>query len=326
MKTFFAAASIFVASAKALYTRTDSSCCFGLSAVVSGVSSTIGQLSDGQNRAGGGLTPASFCLKDTSITDGNGRPCVITSPETQFQCDSGSVAAKGFSIGCDGLLAHDGSTTFYQCQTGQNGESNIYITPGGTACTQITLSVQGNSCVPACPSSSPPTQKSCPVQFTDFQYPHLLVPIDSGNAGAAAGTSYFLTVSPTTSTLINFDIPASYAGRTCSLVFLFPAQSALETSSFTFSGNGALSFSELSGVASLDSTWNSRPGTKTTFGDVTVAPGASAGGYVITTFACPAGQAVGFEVGVGEGGKGNTKLKLFQDYNPSAIGAYIFPC
>lgn len=334
MTSFFLAALILAATTDALVARTQG-CCFGLNAVVSGTSSTIGQLSDGQCRVGGGLNPSQFCLDAGKITDGSGRLCVITSPETQFQCDLNSAAAPGFSIGCDGLLSHNGLTTFWECQTGQNGEQNIYTTPGGTACTQITLAVQGGNCIPSCPNPPsppppppPPAPNSCPPNFQSkdvtFQWPHLLVPITSTNPTNSAGTSYFVTITPTTSTLINFDIPPSYAGKTCSLIFLFPAQSQLQTSSFKFSGDGLLSFSNLEGPAAIGASWNSRPATKTVFANVKVAPGAVEGGYVLASFPCPAGQALGFEVGVAEGG--NTDLSFFQDYNPSQIGVYIFPC
>lgn len=65
------------AGANALVPR-GSTCCFGLTA--SGpASGTVGQLSDGQNRLGGGLAPAQFCIDSAGgITDGNGRGCILT--------------------------------------------------------------------------------------------------------------------------------------------------------------------------------------------------------------------------------------------------------
>lgn len=323
--TFFSV--LLAGTAQALVTRQES-CCFELTAQISTThtNASLGQLSDGQIRTGGGLPPSTFCLTSTSIGDSAGRNCIITSPETQFQCDQGaSVGALGFSVGCDGLVSHDGDTTFWQCQTGDNGEANIYTTPGGTQCTEIELFASG--CAPKC-SAPPPTSpaSSCVPNLTDntFQYPHLIVSIDSAHPTTSNGTSYFGAITPTISTLYNFDIPQSYAGKTCSLIFLFPAQSSLQTSSFSFSGNGKLSFSELKGEFSAQTTYNTRPGVGKTYPDVTVSPGAEEEGYVIASFDCPAGETAVYEIGEGQGG--NTVLKYFQDYNPSPIGLYIFPC
>ncbi len=40
---------------------------------------------------------------------------------------------------------------------------------------------------------------------------------------------------------------------------------------------------------------------------------------VVTSFACPAGHAVSYEISSG----GGSSLSYFQDYNPSPIGIYI---
>lgn len=54
-----------------------SSCSFELTAA-GGQTGTIGQLSDGQNRIGGGLSPTTFTLNNGSITDAAGRGCILT--------------------------------------------------------------------------------------------------------------------------------------------------------------------------------------------------------------------------------------------------------
>lgn len=74
--TFVAAFAAFAAGADAIIGRT-SSCCFHLTAPNG---SPVGQLSDGQNRIGdNSLTAAEFCITpDGSITDGNGRGCILT--------------------------------------------------------------------------------------------------------------------------------------------------------------------------------------------------------------------------------------------------------
>lgn len=117
-------------------------------------------------------------------------------------------------------------------------------------------------------------------------------------------------MSSTISTIFNFDIPYSDTGKTCSLVFLFPKQSDLQTSSFTFSGSGAIDFSMLSGIATQSTTFANAPTVKTDYGITPVAPGNS---YTIATFPCPANTAVAFEMK----SQGGTCLDYFQDYNPS---------
>lgn len=74
----FATLAAFAAGGNALVSRADS-CCFHLTA--SGAASgTVGQLGDGQNRLGGGLSAASFCIDSNgAITDSSGRGCVVTS-------------------------------------------------------------------------------------------------------------------------------------------------------------------------------------------------------------------------------------------------------
>jgi hypothetical protein len=54
-----------------------SSCSFGLTAS-GGESGTIGQLSDGQNRIGGGLSAAKFTISNGGVTDAAGRGCILT--------------------------------------------------------------------------------------------------------------------------------------------------------------------------------------------------------------------------------------------------------
>lgn len=70
MKTTLLATAAFVAATNAFVART-STCCFGLSVSGTGATTgTVGQLSDGQNRVGGGLAPASYCIDSTgAITD-----------------------------------------------------------------------------------------------------------------------------------------------------------------------------------------------------------------------------------------------------------------
>jgi len=313
MKTFISSLAL-IAGANAIITRW-APCCFHISAS-GAVTGTVGQLDDGQNRVNGPLSQAEYCITESSITDASGRGCILTPPTSQFQCDTGATPTSGFGIGCDGTVSYNGGTTFWECQTGDNGEANIYLTPGGTNCGEITLTADAcGSCPPP-----PPPPPGCPTNLNgNYEFPHLIIPIDSSNPNNAPGTSYFGEVSSTVSSIFNFDIPASDSGKTCSLIFLFPEQSQLTTSSYTFSGNGGIDFSLLSGVATQATDYANAPSVKTDYGVTTVAPGNS---YSIATFACPAGTAVSFELKA----SGDTCLSYFQDYNPSPIGLYITTC
>jgi len=71
----FVALSLFLGASALTVPR--SSCSFELTAS-GGESGTIGQLSDGQNRIGGGLSPATFTIDNGGIIDAAGRGCILT--------------------------------------------------------------------------------------------------------------------------------------------------------------------------------------------------------------------------------------------------------
>jgi hypothetical protein len=95
-------------------------------------------------------------------------------------------------------------------------------------------------------------------------------------------------------------------------------QSQLTTSSFTFSGAGTVDFKSLSSVATESTSYSNAPGVASDLGQVTVAPGNA---YKVSSFSCPAGKAVSYEMSA----VGDTALKYFQDYNPCAIGMWVVP-
>ncbi|KAJ6121148.1 hypothetical protein N7523_005428 [Penicillium sp. IBT 18751x] len=304
----------FAAGSQALISRAGS-CCFHLSSN----GSPVGQLSDGQNRIGDNSLPqGEFCINGGSITDGQGRGCILTPPTTQLQCDVGATPTSGFSISSNGLLEHNGSPDFIACATGQNGGLNIYTTQSTDLSNCQKIELQASSCSSG---STPPPSTNCGTALSsgNFEFPHLIIPIDSSSPNKAAGTSFNGEVTSTVSSIFNFDIPSSDSGRTCSLVFLFPEKANLQTSSFTFSGDGKIDFSELSKAATTSTTFNNAPSVSQDFGSITVSPGNS---YVISTFSCPAGQAVAFEMK----NAGSTELNFFQDFNPAPLGLFITVC
>ncbi|KAK4970520.1 hypothetical protein LTR66_011549, partial [Elasticomyces elasticus] len=161
---------------------------------------------------------------------------------------------------------------------------------------------------------------TCPAALSGaYEYPHLIVPVSSASPDKAYGTQYNATISSTVSTLFNFDYPASYAGKTCTLVFLFPKQSQLETSAFTFNGKGGIDISRLSSPATAGTTFNSVPSASKVGSIANVMAGNS---YTILSRACPAGTRVGYEVSSTNG----LELEFFEDWNPSPIGLFVTVC
>ncbi|CAM1510104.1 Fc.00g004390.m01.CDS01 [Cosmosporella sp. VM-42] len=288
--------------------------------VAGGVSGPVGEISSGQVRAGSGVDSTTFSFTDGGLTDPKGRGCWWTPPTHVLQCDTNQAPDNGFEIDCHGNVSYKGQKTFYECETGEKGQYNVYLAPNkGVNCMEITLTADG--CKPDCPPPPPPPKpQGCPTDLSGpYEFPHLIVPVDSSKPDTAPGTSYFGDISGSVSSIFNFDIPSSDEGKKCSLVFLFPEQKDLETSSFTISGSGDLDFSSLKDTASESTTWNNKPGKKNDYGTTRVAPGSS---YLIATFDCPAGTAIAFEID----SVGGTCLNYFQDYNPSPIGLYITKC
>ncbi|KAI8948605.1 ubiquitin 3 binding protein But2 C-terminal domain-containing protein [Xylaria longipes] len=306
------------------------------------VSAPVGQYDSGQTRAGPNETPSSFTLNGDTLTDSKSRGCWWTPPAMVLQCDVGQTPESGFSVGCDGTVSYNGQTTFYKCETGADNLTMIYLGPNGSQCGEVTLHADGcypgdcsgqgtgagtsppaassTASTPSSPGQTGTPGGSCPGELTGaYQYPHLIIPVDSANADSAPGTSYFGEVTSTISSAFNFDIPQSDSGKTCNLVFYFPAQSQLETSSYTFSGSGAVEFIRLSSPVTEGTSYSNLPSVAESYGQETVAPG---NGYTLGSFACPAGQSVAFEMKAASGDT-STSLRYFQDYNPCPIGLYI---
>ena len=300
--------------------------------VSGGITGSVGQISSGQARVGDGLTATNFTLDGSGLTDSQGRGCFWTPPTLTLQCDVGQIPAQGFTIGCDGKVDYNGQTEFYECDAATDIDDgyNLYLEPNGINCQKVTFTANG--CQPSCPSPSPspsptasptpppPAPKTCPANLAGpYEYPHLIIPVDKASPDTASGTSFDGMITSSISTIFNFDIPSGDAGKTCTLVFLFPEKKDLETSSFEFTGDGVLEFEQLTSPATKITTYNNQPSVAKDLGTKTVSPGNS---YTIATFDCPAGQTVGFEIKA----TGHTALNFFQDYNPSPLGLYITKC
>ncbi|OJD17464.1 hypothetical protein AJ78_02437 [Emergomyces pasteurianus Ep9510] len=145
--------------------------------------------------------------------------------------------------------------------------------------------------------------KSCPGELTkNFEFPHLIIPIDSEAPDVARGTSYNGTIMPTVSSIFNFDIPYASLGLTCNLWFLFPERIYL------FRGDGMVSFSRLVAPAMLTTSYASAPAVQEQLQSAALIPGQK---YNVASFECPAGQAIAFRMD----SAGSTELNYFQDFN-----------
>lgn len=162
---------------------------------------------------------------------------------------------------------------------------------------------------------------ACQTSLTGaYQTPHAIIPVNKNSPSTSYGTQYNAYLSSSNSTVFNFDIPSSYAGKQCSVIFLFPTKAQLETSDFTMSGSGGIKFDQLTSPAPLSVSYATCPAVKSNLGMVdNVTPGNS---YVVSTGACQAGSTVSILASA----TGSLGLEWFEDWNPSPIGVFITSC
>ncbi|KAI4915291.1 hypothetical protein J4E85_010416 [Alternaria conjuncta] len=161
---------------------------------------------------------------------------------------------------------------------------------------------------------------SCPQDLNgNYEYPHLIVPVDSEQPDKAHDTSYNGMVDSHTCTIFNFDIPASMAGKKCSAMFMLPKKEDLETSDYTMSGHGECTVSKLKGPADAMTTYKNMPAKEKDVAHMEMTPGNT---YPVETGDCEAGKTVTYMIC----GSGDFSMDYFQDYNPSPLGMYVREC
>jgi glucan endo-1,3-beta-D-glucosidase len=142
-----------------------------------------------------------------------------------------------------------------------------------------------------------------------FEFPHLVVPIDNANPDTVIGSQYVARLSPTYSSLYNFDVRPSYAGKTCSLVFHLPLLSGDWWQLIQYKSAGGIIVSQLNNIAT-DITSASKVGNTRPIGSVSsLSPG---GGYTINSAPCEAGKTVGYRIDA----VGGLDLQYFQMVTP----------
>ena len=344
----------------ALIPRQTAPCTFYMSAVGE-PNGTIVEDTIGENRIGGGYPQGVYYFNGShSLFDGLNHNCIIWPSTFQFQCTQGAGVSTNFTLANDGNLMYDASEKWFACPAagpGNDGSYNIFSNAlqNTTGCESVTLRTGSFSCAaegrPPASSSAVPTTSptavsthpaqaastssaapSCPTDLSGgvYQFPHLIVPTSPQAPNTSFGNSYTAHISPTNTTVFNFDIPAGKTyNKTCALLFLFPYSSDLDPSAgkYYFSGieeeegeKGGLDFAILQSGINNGTTYSTIPPIATDYGKTLILPGNN---YTIATIACPpVGQTSAFSVS----SVGGVELDYFQDRAPSPIGLYIVPC
>ena len=275
-----------------------------------GETAKIGAGSQAQGEQGSTTAPPA---ETSAAPQEQGSPQQSQAPASEETVTSTSeVTITSCSGGCHAPSAPAGSAPAGSAPAGSPPAAPAPVVTGPT--TLITKTS-------VLPSASAVSVSSCPASLSGtFEYPHLIVPVDKSQPDQQGGTSYNGTISSTISSIFNFDIPQTDAGKTCTLVFLLPEQSQLTTSAFSLSGSGGFDVAQLSSPATEQTTYNTVPSVASDLGGPSdVQPGNE---YVIASGSCAAGQKISYEVTA----TGSLDLNYFQDYNPSPIGFYVTVC
>ncbi|KXT06441.1 hypothetical protein AC578_6082 [Pseudocercospora eumusae] len=200
------------------------------------------------------------------------------------------------------------STTFATTWSVPAGNNSVPA-PTGSTTSAFTSVPSGSTSATACQTSLSGA----------YQTPHLITWIAKDYPDTAYGSKYNASINEDCSSIMNFDIPREYEGKTCSIVFLFPKQEDLETSAWSWNNEGGIQFDSLSGVAIESTTYNTCPAKKETLNTIDIQAGNS---YVVKTGACAAGSTESIELSSSNG----LQLEFFEDWNPSSLGLYITAC
>ncbi|KAI1264322.1 GPI anchored cell wall protein [Xylariaceae sp. FL1019] len=163
----------------------------------------------------------------------------------------------------------------------------------------------------------------CPgyLQEGQYEFPHYITQISKKQPDKAFGPRYNALFTPNdVSTVFSFDVPASRADANCTLEFLFPRKSQLQTSSFHYKGAGTFSFTgyDPGSCPGPMTTYNNQPapGPFPAFPPIHMEPGFA---YTIDVGPCSigAGSCV-----AGVTSTNDTHFSFFQDRDECPIGIY----
>jgi hypothetical protein len=196
--------------------------------------------------------------------------------------------------------------------------------------TAATSSRSSTTLPPTTSRSTPaPPKATCSYDLAgrNFEFPHWIQQTSNGDHdkpdyvfGFGNPSLNGTVIGKYESSIFNFDIPAKDAGKTCTLRFLFPMQSQLETSAFEFKEPydvpAGLVFSQLAKPANEYTMHSDMTSAVGDAYEINIRPGNA---YKVTDFLCPAGKMMAWRMD----GVETTLLNYFQDYNPCPIGLYI---
>lgn len=156
-----------------------------------------------------------------------------------------------------------------------------------------------------------------------------MIPIDRANPDKPYGPTSYGQISPNASTLFNFDIPASDAGRSCKVFFSMPPQSMLQNAQaggYYFTGDGSVLFSRMGTLATSGTTYNDVALgriERRDLGALVVSPGHN---YAIESFDCSSAIGTGVSYMLAEPAGRDTCLVYYQEGSPIPVGMFISTC
>jgi len=239
---------------------------------------------------------------------------VVVAPTTSSKASSASTTAIVVVPTTSSKVAYTNSTTVVVVPSTSSSAIKSASTSTATLTSTAVISVSKTSTSTS--ASATATGPVCPNNLSgEYQYPHLIVPVNSAAPNKTYGTQYFATINSTTSTIFNFDIPQSYENMQCQFFFTLPAKSLLETSDYTLTSGGSIAVSQLSTPATQATSYNNVPSTKA----VTTIPVTVGTEQVITSGPCAAGQTLSYEFSA----VGGLDFSMFVDWNPCPLGVFI---
>ncbi|KAF2835703.1 hypothetical protein M501DRAFT_941446 [Patellaria atrata CBS 101060] len=168
-------------------------------------------------------------------------------------------------------------------------------------------------------SNLPFNYSGCAMELSkEFEFPHLILPVDRANPEIAFGSSYITHFSPDVSTLFTFDIPPTFSGKSCSLEFHLPSTEQVNPANLALSGSGGIKVSQLTYPATESMAYNNIPAVDHEVGRIDLVPGHV---YQIASFPCNPSSRVGYRVDA----TGTLDLEYFHHcgHGHLALGLYI---
>lgn len=261
------------------------------------------------------ISTASTASTSAKLESSSNSPTASTGEESQSAPERQTSVEASTSV-----IATNPVPTGSETKTTMASSSEVVPTSAVASTLSTITKVSSTTQQGSSPTQSQPAGTCSTDLSGSYQFPHLIVEVDKNQPTMALGNSYNAHISSTVSSLFNFDIPPSYEGKTCSLIFLFPERARLLTAHYTVSGHGGIDVGRLQSPVVEQTTYNTVPATAKDVG--TLANLLAGNSYIVASGACFAGQRVGYEVSA----TGTLDLEYFQNSNEPPIGLYITAC